>query len=142
MVAGKMSRGSSWKYHQSIAALLMFSKIERSRHSSESNAFPMLVVCPTDVVILIYQPETDTLVITQVLPLQREAYFLVWEVLHHNIFPIKMPLSKECGYKNATTNLSLGDYWYLDNRSVLQANPVPELTTVYEPVVIAKKCNQ
>ena len=136
MVAGKMSRGSSWKYHQSIAALLMFSKIERSRHSSESNAFPMLVVCPTDVVVLIYQPETDTL------PLQREAYFLVWEVLHHNIFPIKMPLSKECGYKNATTNLSLGDYWYLDNRSVLQANPVPELTTVYDPVVIAKKCNQ
>ena len=87
-----MCRGCSWKYHQSIAALLVFSKIERSRHSSESNAFPMLVVCPTDVVILIYQPETDTLVITQVLPLQREAYFLVWEVLRHNIFPIKMPL--------------------------------------------------
>ena len=75
----------------------MFSKIERSRHSSESNAFPMLVVSRTDVVILIYQSETDTLVITQVLPWQREAYFLVWEVLHHNIFPIKMPLSKECG---------------------------------------------
>jgi len=141
MVEGKMCRGSSWKYHQSIAALLMFSKIERSRHSSESNAFPMLVVCPTDVVILIYQPETDTLVITEVLPWQREAYFLVWEVLYHNIFPIKMPLSKECGYKKATTNLSLGDYWYLDNRSVLQTNPVAELATVYEPVVIAKKCN-
>ena len=119
----------------------MFSKIERSRHSSESNAFPMLVVCPADVVILIYQPETDTLVITQVLPLQREAYFLGWEVLLHNIFPIKMLLSKEFGYKKATTNLSLGDYWYLDNRSMLQTNPVPELTTVYEPVVIAKKCN-
>ena len=52
-----------------------------------------------------------------------------------------MPLSKEFGYKKATTNLSLGDYWYLDNISMLQTNPVPELTTVYEPVVIAKKCN-
>ena len=107
------------KYHQSIAALLMFSKIQRPRHQSESDAFPMLVVCPTDVVILIYQPETDTLVITQVLPWEGEAYFLVWAVLHHSIFPIKIPLSKECGDKKATANLSLGDYWYLDNRSVL-----------------------
>ena len=60
MVEEKICRGSSLKYHQSIAALLMFSKIQRSRHQSESDAFPMLVVCPTDVVILIYQPETYT----------------------------------------------------------------------------------
>lgn len=77
MVEEKICRGSSLKYHQSIAALLMFSKIQRSRHQSESDAFPMLVVCPTDVVILIYQPETDTLVITQVLPWERGAYFCV-----------------------------------------------------------------
>ena len=77
MVEGKIGKGSSLKYHQSIAELLMFSKIQRSRHPSESDAFPMLVVCLTDVVILIYQPENDTLVITQVLPREREAYFFV-----------------------------------------------------------------
>ena len=129
MVEGKIGKGSSLKYHQSIAELLMFSKIQRSRHPSESDAFPMLVVCPTDVVILIFQPENDTLVITQVLPWEREAYFFVWAVLHHSIFPIKMPVAKECGYKKATANLSLGDNWYLNYRSVLQKHPTPELTT-------------
>lgn len=123
------------KYHESIAALLMFSKIQRSRHQSESNAFPMLVVCPTDVVILIYQPETDTLAITQVLPWERGAYFLCGQFCITVYFPIKMPVSKECAYKKATANLSLGDYWYLDNRRVLQTNPTSELTTVYEPII-------
>ena len=113
----------------------MFSKILRSRHQSKSDAFPMLVVCPTDVVILSYQPETDTLVITQVLPWEREAHFFVWAVLHHSIFPIKMPVSKECGYKKATANLSLGDYWYLDNRNALMRSPT-ELTTVYQAIIL------
>lgn len=136
MVEGKIYRGSSLRYHQSIAALLMFSKIQRLRHPKESDAFPMLVVCPSDVVILIYQPETDTLVITQVMPWGRVAYFFVWAVLHHSIFPIKLPVSKECGYKKATPNLSLGDYWYLDNRNVLQTNASSDLTTVYETIVL------
>lgn len=132
IVEGKICRGSSLKYHQSIAALLMFSKIQRPCNRSESDAFPMLVVCRTDVVILIYQPETDTLVITQVLPWEKVAYFFVWAVLHHSIFPIKIPVSKECGYKKATVNISFDDYWYLTNRNVLQANTNSELTTVYE----------
>lgn len=139
MVEGKISRGSSSRYYRSIAALLMFSKIQRSRHPSESDAFPMLVVCPTDVVILIYQPETDTLMITQVLPWKREAYFFVWAVLHHNIFPIKIPISRECGYNKAALNFSFGDYWYLDNRAVFQTNPTPELTTVFDSTMVASE---
>lgn len=137
MVEGKISRGSSSRYHQSIAALLMFSKIQRSRHPSESDAFPMLVVCPTDVVILIYQPETDTLMITQVLPWNIVAYFFLWAVLHHNIFPIKIPISKECGYNKAAPNFSFDDYWYLDNRAVFHKNPTPELTTVFDTIIAA-----
>lgn len=137
MVEGKISRGSSSRYHQSIAALLMFSKIQRSRHPSESDAFPMLVVCPTDVVILIYQPETDTLMITQVLPWNIVAYFFLWAVLHHNIFPIKIPISKECGYNKAAPNFSFDDYWYLDNRTVFHKNPTPELTTVFDTIIAA-----
>ena len=94
----------------------------------------LLVVCPTDVVILIYQPETDTLVITQVLPWEKVAYFCVWAVLHHSIFPIIIQVSMECGYKKATVNLSFDDYRYLTNRNVLQANTNSELTTVYKSV--------
>lgn len=54
-------------FFQSIASLLMFSKIQRSRHPDDSDAFPMFIVCPTEVVILIYQSETDTLLFTQVM---------------------------------------------------------------------------
>ena len=135
MVEGKIYRGGSLIYHQSIAALLTFSEIQRLRHRDESDAFPMLVVFPSDVVILIYQPETDTLVITQVMPWGRVAYFFVWAVLHHSIFPIKLPVSEKCGYKNATGNLSLDDYWYLKNKSVLQTNASSDLTSLYEAAI-------
>jgi len=46
MVKGKIRGGSSsLRYHQSIAALLAFSKIQRFRHQRESDAFPMVIVC-------------------------------------------------------------------------------------------------
>ena len=65
---------------------------------------------------------------------KNSVFFLCGQFLHHSIFPIKIPVSKECGYKKATANLSFGDYWYLTNRSVLQANPTSELTTVYKSI--------
>ena len=72
MVEGKARGGSSvLRYYQSIAALLTVSKIQRLRHRDESDALPMVIVNPTDVVILVYQPETDTLIITQVLPWEK-----------------------------------------------------------------------
>ena len=130
MVEGKIrGRTSLLRYHQSIAALLAFSKIQKSRHRIGSVAFPMLVVCPTDVVILMYQPDTDTLVISQVLPWEKVAYLFVWAVLHHSMFPIKIPEPVECGYTKATEDFSFGEYWYLRNKSVLQGNSSEELTT-------------
>ena len=92
MVEGKICRGSSAKYHQSIAALLAFSRIKKYRHENNSNAYPMLIVCPKDVVIQIYQPDTDTLIITQILLWQNLTYFFVWAVLHHVILSIKLPV--------------------------------------------------
>ena len=130
MVEGKIrGRTSLLRYHQSIAALLAFSKIQKSRHRIGSVAFPMLVVCPTDVVILLYQPDTDTLVISQVLPWEKVAYLFVWAVLHHSMFPIKIPEPVECGYTKATEEFSFGEFWYLRNKSVLQGNSSEELTT-------------
>ena len=122
MVEGKICRGSSAKYHQSIAALLAFSRIQKSRHENNSNAYPMLIISPTDVVILIYQPDTDTLIISQILPWEKLTYFFVWAVLHHVIFPIKLPVSYECGYKKVIQTFPGQDFWYLESRSVLQKN--------------------
>ncbi|XP_067019052.1 uncharacterized protein [Acropora muricata] len=128
MVEGKSHGGTSLlRHHQSIAALLTFSKIQKSRHLIKSNTFPMLIVSPTDVIILMYQPQTDTLVITQVLPWEKVAYFFVWAVLHHSIFPINMPEAVECGYAKATEDFSFGDYWYLENKTVLQGNNSQEI---------------
>ena len=135
MVEGKSHGGTSLlRHHQSIAALLMFSKIQKSRHLIKSNTFPMLIVSPTDVIILMYQPQTDTLVITQVLPWEKVAYFFVWAVLHHSIFPINMPEAVECGYAKATEDFSFGDYWYLANKTVLQGNnsqAIPKFACTY-----------
>ena len=135
MVEGKTRRGSSSaRYYQSIAALLAFSKIQKFRHREESDAFAMLIVCPTDVVILIYQPETDTFVISQALSWGKVTYFFVWAVLHHKIFSIEIPVPKECGFTKATRNLLFDDYWYLANRNVLQGNSDPKLITEWECV--------
>ena len=135
MVEGKSHGGTSLlRHHQSIAALLTFSKIQKSRHLIKSNTFPMLIVSPTDVIILMYQPQTDTLVITQVLPWEEVAYFFVWAVLHHSIFPINMPEAVECGYAKATEDFSFGDYWYLENKTVLQGNnsqAIPKFACTY-----------
>ena len=132
MVEGKARGGSSvLRYYQSIAALLTVSKIQRLRHRDESDALPMVIVSPTDVVILVYQPETDTLIITQVLPWEKVAYFFLWVALHHSIFPIKIPVAVECGYRNATLSLPYDDYWYLRNRRVLQGNRSEEITTTF-----------
>ena len=100
MVEGKIYRGGSLIYHQSIAALLTFSEIQRLRHRDESDAFPMLVVFPSDVVILIYQPETDTLVITQVMPWGRVAYFFVRAVLPTQIASIREMWIQKCYWKS------------------------------------------
>ena len=130
MVEGKSRGGSSLsRYYQSIAALLTFSKIQTSRHQLESYVFPMLIVCPTNVVILIYQPKTDTLIISQVLPWGNVAFFFVWAVLHHSIFPIKIPEPVECGYAKFTEDFPFGDYWYLDHKRVLLGNIPQEITT-------------
>ena len=95
MVEGKStSEGNDGKgYHQAIAELFMFSKIQRLRHKDEGDehAFPMLVINPQDVVILIYHPESDTLVISEYLEWGRIAYFLCGQFFITTYFQSNCP---------------------------------------------------
>lgn len=137
VVEGKFtSEGKGGKgYHQAIAELFMFSKIQRLRHKDEGDehAFPMLVINPQDVVILIYHPESDTLVISEYLEWGRIAYFFVWAVLHHNIFPIKLSRGVKCGYQSIAPPLDLENVWYLSSKDVLHDEPPSLLTRKYIP---------
>ena len=69
---------------ETIATALTFARIQQKRHSKH-HTFPTLRVHPLGVDIILYNAVSDHLMVT-CLSWSRHALFMLWLVLHHNLF--------------------------------------------------------
>ena len=69
---------------QTIATALTFARIQQKRHS-EHHTFPTLRVHPLGVDIILHNAVSDHLMLT-CLAWSHQALFMLWLVLHHNLF--------------------------------------------------------
>ena len=68
---------------QTIATALTFARIQQKRHSKH-HTFPTLRVHPLGVDIILHNAVSDHLMLT-CLSWTRQALFMLWLVLHHNL---------------------------------------------------------
>ncbi|XP_068685167.1 uncharacterized protein [Montipora foliosa] len=106
---------------QCVATVITFAQIQLKRHPGISYPIPMLRADPGGVVVLVYDYQSDLLMISHRLPWDEFAFFVVWLVLHYSLFPPKVPSGCEdfcSGYKARSHGISLGDPWYLKSTNV------------------------
>ncbi|XP_020624454.1 uncharacterized protein LOC110061931 isoform X3 [Orbicella faveolata] len=72
---------------QTIAMALTFARIQQKRHS-EHHTFPTLRVHPLGVDIILHNAVSDHLMLT-CLAWSKSALFMLWLVLHHNLFSFR-----------------------------------------------------
>ena len=99
---------------QTIATALTFARIQQKRHS-EHHTFPTLRVHPLGVDIILHNAISDHLMVT-CLAWSRHALFMLWLVLHHNLFSF---LQVPKGYERYTS----GFLHYIETSGAMKTEP-------------------
>lgn len=99
---------------QSIATALTFARIQQKRHS-ELHTFPTLRLHPLGVDIILCNAVSDHLMLT-CLAWSKQALFVLWLVLHHNVFSF-LQLPKK--YERYTS----GFLDYIKNSGAMKTEP-------------------
>ena len=103
---------------QCVAMALTFAKIQQKRHQG-LHTFPTLRVHPIGIDIILYNAVSDHLMLT-CLTWTNQALFMLWLVLHHNVFSL-LELPKE--YERYTS----GFLDYIANSGAMKT----ELSTLF-----------
>ena len=104
---------------QCIATITTFAFIQRIRHPHELKIYPMLTISGYGVVMLLYNPNTDILLISEAMSWDVDVSFLViWLCLHYHSLLIgegpKLDHLK-CGFKKVfEKNVDTRKYVYLE----------------------------
>ena len=99
---------------QCVATALTFAKIQQKRHHG-LHTFPTLRVHPIGIDIILYNAVSDHLMLT-CLTWTNQALFMLWLVLHHNVFSL-LELPKE--YERYTS----GFLDYIANSGAMKTEP-------------------
>lgn len=99
---------------ESLATALTFARIQQKRHSGH-HTFPTLRVHPLGVDIILFNAVSDHLMLT-CLKWSQQALFMMWLVLHHNIFSF-LELPKK--YEKYTSGLLS----YIANSGAMKTDP-------------------
>ena len=99
---------------QSLATALTFARIQQKRHSGH-HTFPTLRVHPLGVDIILVNAVSDHLMLT-CLKWSQQVFFMLWLVLHHNIFSF-LELPKK--YERYTCGL----VGYIANSGAMKTEP-------------------
>lgn len=126
---------------QCIATITTFAFIQQLRQRSEIEMFPMLLITSRGIVMLLYNPNNDVLLTSEVLEWKHKiTFYVIWVSLHYNIFKPRPPTDElECGFKKIFEKyVNLSNYVYLE-RSFKNASQRKREIRSFLPLGITKK---